>query len=50
MFFFSFTYISHFQEQGLHTYLFSIDIPEVQLIASVFRLYYWTEDLMEWLT
>lgn len=36
--FFSFTYISHFQEQGIHTYLFSIDIPEIQLITSVFRL------------
>lgn len=43
-------YTSHFQEKGIHTYLFSIDIPEIQLITSVFRCYYWTEDLMEWLT
>lgn len=42
--------ISPFQEEGIHTYLFSIDIPEIQLITSVFRLYYWTEDFMEWLT
>lgn len=42
--------ISHFQEHGIHTYLFSIDIPEIQLITSVCRFYYWTEDLMEWLT
>lgn len=48
--FFSFTFISHLQEQGIHTDLFSIDIPEIQLIISVFRLYHWTEDLMEWLT
>lgn len=48
--FFSFIYISYFQEQGIHTYLFSIDVPEIQLITFVFRLNYWTEDLMEWLT
>lgn len=43
-------FFSHFQEQGIHTYLFSIDTPEIQLITSVFRLYHWTEDVMEWLT
>lgn len=45
-----FSYISRFQEQGIHTYLFSIDIPEIQRITYVFRLYDWTEDLVEWLT
>lgn len=30
--------------------MFSINIPETQLITSSYILYYWTEDLLEWQT
>lgn len=48
-FVFQFHLYQSFSETG-NTYMFSINIPEIQLITSSFILYYWTEDLMEWLT
>lgn len=48
--FFSVSLTSVISRNREYIYLFSIDIPEIQLITSVFRLYHCTEDLVEWLT